>query len=111
MSSRLAIATLLVLAASYVIASYLRTRDNAKSSLSTKGRSASLSLYKGSPRLPTFASPKHYDLHLHLHLPQLNASKFDGKVTISLNILEETCHLVLNVLDLLGEREKHLASL
>ena len=104
MSSRLAVATLLVLAASYaiasyVIASYLRKRDNEKSSLSTKGRSANLSLFKGSPRLPTFASPKHYDLHL--DLPDLNASKFDGKVTISLNILEETCHLVLNVFDLL----------
>ena len=98
MSSRLAVATLVVLAASYVIDSYLRKRDNEKTSLSTKGRSTSLSIFKGSPRLPTFASPNHYDLDL--DLPDLNASTFDGKVTISLNILEETRHLVLNIFDI-----------
>lgn len=48
--------------------------------------------------MPTFASPKHYDLEL--DLPDLNASKFDGKVSISLDILEETRYLVLNIFDL-----------
>nr|XP_011467403.1 PREDICTED: aminopeptidase M1-like [Fragaria vesca subsp. vesca] len=57
----------------------------------------SIEQFKGQARLPSFAIPKHYDLHLKL---DLSACTFSGTVQINLSIVEETKFLVLNALEL-----------
>ena len=53
--------------------------------------------FKGQTRLPNFAIPRRYDLHLRL---DLSACTFFGTVQINLSIVEETKILVLNALEL-----------
>ncbi|XP_024180663.2 aminopeptidase M1 isoform X3 [Rosa chinensis] len=53
--------------------------------------------FKGQARLPNFAIPKRYDLHLKL---DLSACTFSGTVQINVSIVEETKFLVLNALEL-----------
>ncbi|OMO70683.1 Peptidase M1, alanine aminopeptidase/leukotriene A4 hydrolase [Corchorus capsularis] len=53
--------------------------------------------FKGQPRLPKFAVPKRYDLHLKL---DLSACTFSGLVDINLCILEPTKFIVLNACEL-----------
>ena len=53
--------------------------------------------FKGQTRLPNFATPKRYELHLK---PDLSACTFSGTVHISLTINENTKFLVLNSLEL-----------
>lgn len=89
MASRVALAAALVIATSYALVAFFRRR-------SQRPRSPAL-LFKGSPRLPAFAIPRSYDLELK---PDLNAFKFDGKLTATLDIVKETPHLVLNAFDL-----------
>ncbi|KAK7349272.1 hypothetical protein VNO77_06514 [Canavalia gladiata] len=55
---------------------------------------------KGKTRLPNFAIPKRYELHL---IPDLSASTFSGTVQISLTINENTKFIVLNALELIIE--------
>ncbi|KAK4269134.1 hypothetical protein QN277_022328 [Acacia crassicarpa] len=57
----------------------------------------SIEQFKGQTRLPKFAVPKRYDLHLK---PDLTACTFSGTVKISLTITENTKFLVLNSLEL-----------
>ncbi|KAL6134681.1 hypothetical protein ACLB2K_066909 [Fragaria x ananassa] len=57
----------------------------------------SIEQFKGQAKLPSFAIPKHYDLHLKL---DLSACTFSGTVQINLSIVEETKYLVLNALEL-----------
>lgn len=89
MAFRLAAAAAMVIATSLALISYFRKR-------SEKSRSQ-VAMFKGSPRLPSFAAPRRYDIEL---LPDLTAFKFDGKLSVTLDILQETSHLVLNVFDL-----------
>uniref|UniRef100_A0A0D6QRK3 Aminopeptidase n=1 Tax=Araucaria cunninghamii TaxID=56994 RepID=A0A0D6QRK3_ARACU len=56
-----------------------------------------MDLFKGLPQLPKFAVPRVYDLDLH---PDLESCKFDGKLVVTLDVLEETKYLVLNAADL-----------
>ncbi|XP_057455124.1 aminopeptidase M1-like isoform X2 [Lotus japonicus] len=53
--------------------------------------------FKGQTRLPSFAIPKRYELHL---IPDLTACTFSGTVQISLSINENTKFIVLNALEL-----------
>jgi len=53
--------------------------------------------FKKKPRLPKFASPKRYDIRLK---PDLVACKFDGAVSIDVDVVSPTKHLVLNAADL-----------
>ncbi|TKY64316.1 Aminopeptidase M1 [Spatholobus suberectus] len=53
--------------------------------------------FKGKTRLPSFAIPKRYELHL---IPDLSACTFSGTVQVSLTINESTKFLVLNALEL-----------
>ncbi|EXB88333.1 Puromycin-sensitive aminopeptidase [Morus notabilis] len=53
--------------------------------------------FKGHTRLPNFAIPKRYDLHLNT---DLSASTFSGTVLIDLKVVEATKVLVLNSLEL-----------
>lgn len=53
--------------------------------------------FKGQTRLPNFATPKQYELHL---TPNFSTCKFSGKVQINLSINEKTKFLVLNSLEL-----------
>ncbi|KAL5755640.1 hypothetical protein ACOSQ2_020386 [Xanthoceras sorbifolium] len=53
--------------------------------------------YKGQKRLPKFAIPSHYDLHLKV---DLSACTFSGTVKIKLTITENTSFLVLNANEL-----------
>ncbi|KAL2545045.1 Aminopeptidase M1 [Forsythia ovata] len=55
------------------------------------------SQFKGQPRLPKFAIPKHYDLKLK---PDLTACKFTGAVIISVDVISDTKLLVLNTAEL-----------
>ncbi|KAH7430122.1 hypothetical protein KP509_09G084800 [Ceratopteris richardii] len=55
-------------------------------------------MFKGSPRLPTFAVPRHYNAEIQ---PDLIACKFDGKLAVTVEIIEATSHLVLNAADLM----------
>ncbi|KAI3425682.1 Aminopeptidase [Psidium guajava] len=57
----------------------------------------SIGQFKGQARLPKFAVPRRYDLHLKLDLV---ACSFSGAVRISLAVAEETKFLVLNALEL-----------
>ncbi|RDX98863.1 Aminopeptidase M1-A, partial [Mucuna pruriens] len=57
----------------------------------------SIDQFKGKTRLPGFAIPKKYELHL---IPDLSACTFSGTVQISLTINESTKFLVLNALQL-----------
>nr|POE85691.1 aminopeptidase m1 [Quercus suber] len=52
---------------------------------------------KGQPRLPKFADPKRYDIWLK---PDLSTCKFAGSVAIELNIMADTCFIVLNAAEL-----------
>ncbi|KAM1016828.1 hypothetical protein EV2_047476 [Malus domestica] len=54
--------------------------------------------FKGHARLPNFAIPKRYDLHLKLDLS--SACAFSGVVEIHVSIVEETKFLILNALEL-----------
>lgn len=57
--------------------------------------------FKGQTRLPKFAVPARYDLHLKL---DLISCTFSGSLQINLRIVEETRFLVLNALELdIGE--------
>lgn len=53
--------------------------------------------FKGKTRLPGFAIPKRYELHL---IPDFSACTFSGTVQISITINESTKFLVLNALEL-----------
>ncbi|KAI4380852.1 hypothetical protein MLD38_006993 [Melastoma candidum] len=53
--------------------------------------------FVGKPRLPKFAFPKRYDIRLK---PDLVACTFAGTVSVSLDVIEPTCFLVLNSADL-----------
>ncbi|XP_031283763.1 aminopeptidase M1 [Pistacia vera] len=53
--------------------------------------------FKGQPRLPKFAVPKRYDIHL---IPDLNTCQFTGSVSIDLDIVETTRFIVLNAAEL-----------
>ncbi|XP_020219267.1 aminopeptidase M1 isoform X1 [Cajanus cajan] len=57
----------------------------------------SIDKFKGKTRLPSFAIPKRYELHL---TPDLSSCTFTGTVQISLTINESTNFLVLNALEL-----------
>lgn len=57
--------------------------------------------FKGRTRLPKFAVPSRYDLHLKL---DLTSCTFSGSLQINIRIAEETKFLVLNALELdIGE--------
>lgn len=58
---------------------------------------ASYSDFKSQSRLPKFASPKRYDLRLK---PDLTTCKFEGVVSIDVDVVSPTKHLVLNAADL-----------
>ncbi|KAJ4757351.1 aminopeptidase M1 [Rhynchospora pubera] len=53
--------------------------------------------FRGQPRLPNFAVPRHYDIFL---MPDLSACLFSGSVTITIDVLLPTRFLVLNAADL-----------
>ncbi len=53
--------------------------------------------FKGQPRLPKFAVPKRYGIHLK---PDLSACKFAGSVAIDLDIVADTKYIVLNAAEL-----------
>ncbi|XVE97719.1 hypothetical protein REPUB_Repub03eG0042900 [Reevesia pubescens] len=53
--------------------------------------------FKGQPRLPKFAVPKRYDIHLK---PDLSACRFEGNVSIDLDIVADTRFIVLNAAQL-----------
>ncbi|XVE97720.1 hypothetical protein REPUB_Repub03eG0043000 [Reevesia pubescens] len=53
--------------------------------------------FKRQPRLPKFAIPKRYDIRLK---PDLSACKFYGSVLIDLDIVADTCFIVLNAAEL-----------
>ncbi|CAN1217313.1 Aminopeptidase M1 [Linum perenne] len=53
--------------------------------------------FKGQPRLPKFAIPKHYHIHLK---PNLNTFKFAGSLAVDLDIVSATKFIVLNAADL-----------
>ncbi|TXG68455.1 hypothetical protein EZV62_003390 [Acer yangbiense] len=57
-------------------------------------RKMNIEQFKGLARLPKFAIPSHYDLHLKLDLSA--ACTFSGTVKINLSITEKTNFLVLN---------------
>uniref|UniRef100_A0A2N9HH88 Aminopeptidase n=1 Tax=Fagus sylvatica TaxID=28930 RepID=A0A2N9HH88_FAGSY len=56
-----------------------------------------MELFKGQPRLPKFAVPKRYDIHLK---PDLTTCKFSGSVSIDVNIVDDTRFIVLNAAEL-----------
>ncbi|KAL2896979.1 Aminopeptidase M1 [Bienertia sinuspersici] len=58
---------------------------------------ASYADFKGKPRLPKFASPKRYDVRLK---PDLISCKFNGFVSIDVDVVSNTKFLVLNAADL-----------
>jgi hypothetical protein len=53
--------------------------------------------FRNKLRLPQFAKPRHYSLHFH---PDLMSNTFSGVVAITVDILESTRFLVINVVDL-----------
>jgi len=88
MATRVAAAAAIALATSYVIATQLRKKSKIKK-LSNA--------FQGKVRLPTSVTPSRYDLEL---TPKLDTCKFDGKMTVNVNIVEETKYIVLNAADL-----------
>lgn len=88
MATRVAAAAAIALATSYVIATQLRKKSKIKE-LSNA--------FQGKIRLPISVTPSRYDLEL---TPKLDICKFDGKMTVTVNIVEETKHIVLNAADL-----------
>ncbi|KAF3951863.1 hypothetical protein CMV_022526, partial [Castanea mollissima] len=60
-------------------------------------KSKSMEQFKGQSRLPKFAVPKRYDIHLK---PDLTACNFAGSVAIHLHIVADTTFIVLNAADL-----------
>lgn len=88
MATRVAAAAAIALATSYVIATQLRKKSKIKK-LSKA--------FQGKVRLPISVKPSRYDLEL---TPKLETCKFDGQVTVTVNIVEETKYIVLNAADL-----------
>lgn len=88
MATRVAIAAAIALATSYVIAMQLRKKSKLK-----KLKNA----FQGKIRLPTSVIPSRYDLEL---TPKLETCKFDGKMIVTVNIVEATKYIVLNACDL-----------
>uniref|UniRef100_A0A7I4BPT3 Aminopeptidase n=1 Tax=Physcomitrium patens TaxID=3218 RepID=A0A7I4BPT3_PHYPA len=88
MATRVAAAAGLAVITSYLIAARLR-----KNSKAVKLTTA----FQGKIRLPTSVTPSRYDLEL---TPKLDICKFDGKMTVSLRIVEDTKYIVLNAADL-----------
>jgi puromycin-sensitive aminopeptidase len=78
----------IALATSYVIATQLRKKSRVKKLANA---------FQGKIRLPTSVKPSRYDLEL---TPKLETCKFDGQVTVTVNIVEETKYIVLNAADL-----------
>ncbi|KAH9297885.1 hypothetical protein KI387_029567 [Taxus chinensis] len=60
-------------------------------------RPLNMEQFKGLPRLPKFGVPKRYVLELR---PDLEACKFDGKLAVTLDVVDKTKYLVLNAADL-----------
>jgi puromycin-sensitive aminopeptidase len=60
-------------------------------------RNRNIKQFKGQTRLPKFAIPDRYDLHLK---PDLSVCTFSGTICINLRIIEPTKLVVLNVLEL-----------
>lgn len=89
MATRVAAAAAIALATSYVIATHMRKKSKVKK-LSKA--------FQGKIRLPTSVTPNRYDLEL---TPNLDACKFDGKLSVTLNIVEATKYIVLNAADLI----------
>ncbi|MCO5614154.1 hypothetical protein L7F22_068435 [Adiantum nelumboides] len=89
MALRLALAAAMVIATSYAVVSFFRRRGK-----KSKGQVA---MFKGSPRLPPYAVPLHYNIELQ---PDLSAFKFDGKLAVTVDILQATSYMVLNAFDL-----------
>ncbi|KAH9623370.1 hypothetical protein KSS87_015921 [Heliosperma pusillum] len=58
---------------------------------------ASYPQFKSKPRLPNFAIPKHYNLHLK---PDLISCIFNGVVSINIDVVSPTNYLVFNAADL-----------
>lgn len=86
MATRVAVAAAVALAMSYVIASRMRKK-------SVRVCNA----FQGTVRLPTLVSPRRYDLEL---TPKLKECKFDGKLSVTVNITEDTKNIVMNAADL-----------
>lgn len=60
-------------------------------------RNQNIKQFKGQTRLPKFAIPDRYDLHLK---PDLSVCTFSGTICINLRIIEPTKFVVLNALEL-----------
>lgn len=88
MATRAAAVAAIALATSYVIATQLRKKSRVKKLANA---------FQGKIRLPTSVKPSRYDLEL---TPKLETCKFDGQVTVTVNIVEETKYIVLNAADL-----------
>lgn len=88
MATRVAAAAAIALATSYVIATQIRKKSKVKK-LSKA--------FQGKIRLPTSVIPNRYDLEL---TPKLDACKFDGKLSVTVSIVEATKYIVLNAADL-----------
>ena len=88
MAARVAAAAAIALATSYVIATQMRKKYKVEK-LSKA--------FQGKIRLPTSVTPSRYDLEL---TPKLDTCKFDGKMTVTLSIVEATKFIVLNAADL-----------
>ncbi|KAG0607531.1 hypothetical protein M758_8G035700 [Ceratodon purpureus] len=88
MATRVAAAAAIALATSYVIATQLRKKSKIKK-LSKA--------FQGKIRLPTSVTPNRYDLEL---TPKLDICKFDGKLSVTVSIVEATKYIVLNAADL-----------
>eukprot|EP01018_Ginkgo_biloba_P004147 Gb_08898 [translate_table: standard] len=85
---RVAAAAALVIGGTFVVRSQLQNRR--KNTDISK-------MFKGLPRLPALGIPRRYDLELR---PDLNACKFDGKLAVTLDVVQDTKYLVLNAADL-----------
>jgi hypothetical protein len=75
--------------------------ENSKGSLISLPKPAaipnSIDQFRNKLRLPHFAKPRHYELRFH---PNSTTYTFSGLAAITVNILEPTHYLVLNVVDL-----------
>lgn len=88
MATRVAAAAAIALATSYVIATQLRKKSKIKKLTNA---------FQGKIRLPNSVAPSRYDLEW---TPNLDTCKFDGKMTVNVNIVNETKYIVLNAADL-----------